>query len=158
MDRRTVRVHSTWDQCEQFFWLKSVKNSELRRKKKHFISKEIQSLKRKFDQKNCYNACKLGPDRVSNHLRDVLRSLYSKKEQITNNLKGLSLEIFDTFLNQKTPPGPNISRQNRFREMFRLSKDIRENLWKKIVCIGVDYADPVTHHSVRVVVDYADTI
>ena len=56
--------------------------------------------------------------------RDIVSLMHQK---IRLCLKGQCHEIVGHFfLNQKTPPGPHMNRQKRFREIFRFCKDIRE--------------------------------
>ena len=54
-------------------------------------------------------------------------------------------EIFNTFLLQKTPPGPHLNRQELFCEIFVFVKIFTKNLCTHTVL--VDYADTVSPYS-----------
>ena len=58
---------------------------------------------------------------------------------------------FDTFIIQKTPPGPHMNRKKRFREIFRFCEDIRE----KRVC---PQSQQLRWHRISIVNDYANTM
>ena len=66
---------------------------------------------------------------------------------------------FDTFIIQKTPPGPIMNRKKRFREIFRFCEDIRE---KRVFPKSTTTLTPYQHsqrlrqHDVSKVNDYAD--
>ena len=50
----------------------------------------------------------------------------------TAPLKGQSDEIFDNFLNQKTPPRPHINRQNGFAKFFVSAKIFYRKVQKSL--------------------------
>ena len=86
----------------------------------------------------------------------VTKGRNALKGQILKCLKGQCHEIFDTFYQKKSPPGPHMNSQKRFHTIFHFHKDISEKHASSFWLTQYQRGHWLRWHPVSAVIDYAN--